>query len=42
MPIFHKKCEELVPVINEINDLKEAKNAVILAHSYISPEIIYG
>ncbi len=37
-----KKCQELVPIINEINDLKEAKNAVILAHSYISPEIIYG
>ena len=38
----YKKCEELVPIINEINDLKEEKNAVVLAHSYISPEIVYG
>jgi quinolinate synthase len=37
-----KKCEELVVLINEINELKEEQNAVILAHSYVSPEIIYG
>ena len=37
-----RKCEELVPIINEINELKEKMNAVILVHSYVSPEIIYG
>ncbi len=37
-----KKCAELVPAINEINQLKIDKNAVILAHSYVSPEIVYG
>jgi len=37
-----KKCEELVPLINEINELKAEKNAVILAHSYVGAEIIYG
>ncbi|MDC7224157.1 MAG: quinolinate synthase NadA [Spirochaetales bacterium] len=35
-------CEEKIPLINEINELKAQKNALILAHTYVSPEIIYG
>ncbi len=37
-----KKCEELTPIINEILELKAEKNAIVLAHSYVSPEIVYG
>ena len=36
-----KKCEEIVEITNDINRLKLEKNATILAHSYVSPEIIY-
>lgn len=37
-----KKCEELAPLINQINALKQTKDAIILAHSYVTPEITYG
>ena len=36
------RCEELAPIINEIVEIKEKKKAVILAHSYVAPEIVYG
>lgn len=35
-------CQEIVPVINEINLLKKTKNACILAHSYCTPDIVFG
>ena len=37
-----EKCATLVPVINAINEIKKLRNAVILAHSYVAPEIVYG
>lgn len=37
-----EKCASLIPMINAINELKKARNAVILAHSYVAPEIVYG
>jgi len=37
-----EKCTQFAPLINQINRVKKEKNAIILAHSYVSPEIIYG
>ena len=35
-------CELIAPVTAEINELKKEHNAVVLAHSYQTPEIMYG
>lgn len=37
-----EKCASLIPLINAINEIKKIRNAVILAHSYVAPEIVYG
>lgn len=37
-----EKCAEMVPSINAILELKKKHNAVVLAHTYVNPEIIYG
>ena len=35
-------CAIIAPITLEINYLKKEKNAIILAHSYMTPDIMYG
>ncbi len=35
-------CKQSTPLINEINALKKETNACVLAHSYVTADIIYG
>ena len=37
-----ERCREIAPLTLEINRLKREKDAVILAHSYVESEIVYG
>ena len=38
----YERCLKTAPLTLEIQALKEAREAIILAHSYVEPEIIYG
>ncbi len=35
-------CELLLPTISRIEDLKREKNAIILVHNYVAPQIFYS
>lgn len=37
-----ERCKRLAPLVDRILEVKKLKNAIILAHSYIHPDIIYG
>ncbi len=38
----YEACRAIAPLTLEINQLKRSQNAIILAHSYVESEIIYG
>ncbi len=37
-----ERCQRLAPLIEQIQELKKEKQALILAHSYVHPDIVYG
>ncbi len=38
----YERCLQIAPLINRIQRLKAEKNALILAHTYVHPDIVYG
>ena len=37
-----ENCQLLLPTIRRIEELKHEKNAIILAHNYVAPQILFG
>lgn len=37
-----ERCRSILPLIENIQRLKQEKNAIVLAHSYVHPDIVYG
>ena len=37
-----QSCEKLLPTIQRIEELKRKKNAIILVHNYVAPQILYS
>ncbi|GJL78529.1 MAG: quinolinate synthase A [Nitrospinaceae bacterium] len=37
-----ENCRLLLPIIRRIEELKRKKNAIILAHNYVAPQILFG
>ena len=37
-----ERCAQWLPWVDKIQKLKAQKNAIVLAHTYVNPEIIYG
>ena len=37
-----QSCKDLLPTIKRIEELKREKNAIVLAHNYVTPQILYS
>ena len=37
-----ESCRDLLPVVARIEALKREKNAILLAHNYVAPQILYS